>query len=135
MSDPCDYHTIDHKVLDAQTLAQLKDLRASLDDRIDALKKAKLGGVKLATEISQEIVAEGPTSITVTLQVTLSLLRDYFLYKTNVQEPENRPEVYAFITRIRESINSKMTTERLEAAGLTEANRREVENLVLERIR
>lgn len=135
MSDPCDYHTIPRETLDTQTLRQLRDLRASLDDRIDAMKKAQSGAALLAKEIIQEVKAEGPITIEVALKATFMLIRDYRLYQIGRQKPEEHPEVQAFVARIRESIHSKMTEERLDAFGLTEDDRQKVEDIVLEQLR
>lgn len=135
MSDPSNYHTIPHEALNGQTLPQLKDLKRCLEDRIAAKNKAQSQEAELAKEIAKEVKAEGPVTIQVALESKLMLIRDFRPYQLRHQKPEDHPEVQAFIERIRKSIGDKLTKERLEAHGLAEDSRQEVEDLILEELR
>lgn len=131
MSDPSDYHKVDPKLLDDHTLAQLRDLKQSIEGRIaDKLEEGNQV-CKLAENIAAELKKEGPVDITVDLRTNIKLVSGYRPYSWNPQKPETHPEVQAFIEEIRTRITAKLTTQRLEAVGLSEDFREEVENGIL----
>lgn len=135
MSDPSDYHTIPHEALNGQTLAQLKDLKRCLEDRIASKMEIDSKEYALSEEVANELAAEGPTSVSVSLLAVIKPMPYYNTFTLKSQKAVEHPEVQAFFEKIRMSIHSKLSKERLEAVGLTEDSRETVENLVLRRLR
>ncbi len=135
MSDPKDYHTIDLKVLEAQSLNQLKDLQRCLGDHIERKQGSFMAESTLGREIAKELTDSGYGSVKVKLEFEIVALPRYRPYTARHQRSDKHPEVQDYMKRLKKVVNEAITEERLQKHGLTEADREGVEDHILNQLR